>query len=215
MAALTLTTDEVVAVAALHEKPWPTPFALADSAAITADDARATVRRGARSLVVRGLLAMTDGRAVLADEVVMPLSRMDSGCHVVVYPARGGELTDALYPLLYVHPGDDGQSVVELDAGDGIRGITTMATSAVADHLRTTLRSVFRRQDAGDRPVVHVGTVRPDRREVTVIGPGEVTSMTVAPDGSTVHGGTSPFFDPALIDTVLRPAGTDEREQSA
>ncbi|WP_299576215.1 hypothetical protein [uncultured Williamsia sp.] len=213
MTNLAFTHDEVVAVASLRDSGWPTRIDLSDIGTPTAADAAA--RRGARSLLARGLLGMTVGRAELSHEVTMPLERMSDLRHVVVYPARSSDPTDALYPLLYVHPSVDGEVVVELDSGDGIRGVTTMSNATVADHLTTTARSVFRREQSGDRPVLHLARVHPDGVELTVVSPGEIVVSTIESDGSATPSAVTPFFDTAIIRALLEPLGLEQEEQSA
>ena len=215
MTNLAFTDDEVVAAASFREKGWPTPVALADNGDPTRDEAQAAVRRGARSLLARGLLAMTDGRAELSAEVTVPLERMSDLRHVVVYPARSSDPAHALYPLLYVHPAVDGEMVVELDSGDGIRGVTTMVTDAVADQLITTARSVFRREQSGDRPVLHLVRIHPDGAELSVVSPGEIVISTIEADGSSTPSAVTPFFDTAIIRALLAPLGLEQEEQPA
>lgn len=215
MTNLALTDDELVAVATLRHGGWPTRIDLRDIATPTAADADASARRGARSLLARGLLAMTDGRAVLSDEVSDPLKRMSGTHHVVVNPGRDAGPETALYPRLYIHPDVDGEVVVELDSGDGIRGVTTMSDATVADHLTTTARSVFRREQSGDRPVLHLARVHPDGVELTVVSPGEIVVSTIESDGSATPSAVTPFFDTAIIRALLEPLGLEQEEQSA
>ncbi len=155
MATITLTDDEAIAIAVGQNAVWTTPMFTVDTG--SKDAMLKAAIRGARSLLVRGLAIVRDGKAIVADELLSLAHGMLNGTGtVVVYATADPALMNAVGACLYFHPCEHDQWVGEFVRQEGVRelGVLSAAqvTGVIQEFCRHTLAEGLTSQQS-DAPV--------------------------------------------------------------
>lgn len=189
---VSLTEDEVVAIAAIVRREWPTPFV--SRRIVDADAAARSAERGALSLVVRRLAVEVDGSLDLAEGLRVLVDGFNPDEFVAVYRGPADEPATPAVPVVYVHMSDSDDVLVEVESGTGVRVLALADRAEVVQQLVAVAHSAFDTSSTA----VHLAVVHDGRADVVTASTGKVTDFLVAGSDTQKLGHTL-FWDDSRV----------------
>lgn len=195
-----LSAPEVLAVAAHHQTLWPAAVVGVDYA--NKDLLQELVREGTRSLIDRGLLAVTKGRLVVEPRFSGILTAVFSSRPVSAFVGTSLNVAEVVGGAIYVYPADE-DCVAEVVRATGQRELLVLSRPAAIALIQTFVESVYQSPaiDAHDPEIVlYVGAPVGPNLPLTVVRPGRIShGHAPVANGPMLEGVDSEYWDTEWI----------------